>query len=45
MGEKVKGLSKSPFLAISAKGGESIKPIAKGPHHHQFKTSFQEFLK
>jgi hypothetical protein len=27
----------TPFLAIHAKGGESIKPKAKGPHHHQFK--------
>jgi hypothetical protein len=35
-GEKFKGLSKSPFLAINAKGEESIKPKAKGPHHHQF---------
>jgi hypothetical protein len=26
---------KHPFLAIHAKGGESIKPKAKGPHHHQ----------
>jgi hypothetical protein len=26
----------SPFLAINAKGGENIKPKAKGPHH-QFK--------
>jgi hypothetical protein len=42
MGEKVlgptggefKGLSSSPFLVINAKGGESIKPKAKGPHHH-----------
>jgi hypothetical protein len=25
-------------LAINAKGGESIKPKAKGPHHH-FKIS------
>jgi hypothetical protein len=34
MGEKVKrGSQKSPFLAINAKGGESIKPKAKGPHH------------
>jgi hypothetical protein len=23
----------SPFLAINAKGGENIKPKAKGPHH------------
>jgi hypothetical protein len=35
-GRVVKGLSSSPFLAINAKGGESIKPKAKGPHH-QFK--------
>jgi hypothetical protein len=33
-GRIVKGLSSSPFLAINAKGGESIKPKAKGPHHH-----------
>jgi hypothetical protein len=36
---KSKGLyftHKYPFLAIHAKGGESIKPKAKGPHHHQF---------
>jgi hypothetical protein len=30
----VKGLSSSPFLAINAKGGESINPKAKGQHHH-----------
>jgi hypothetical protein len=24
-------------LAINAKGGENIKPKAKGPHHHHFK--------
>jgi hypothetical protein len=36
-GEKVLGISKSLFLAINAKGGESIKPKAKGPHHHHFK--------
>jgi hypothetical protein len=24
-------------LAVNAKGGESIKPKAKGPHHHQKK--------
>jgi hypothetical protein len=24
-------------LAIHAKGGENIKPKAKGPHHHHFK--------
>jgi hypothetical protein len=34
MERKVKGLSKSPFFVINAKGGESIKPKAKGPHHH-----------
>jgi hypothetical protein len=28
-GEKVKGLTKSPFLAINAKGGESISPKQK----------------
>jgi hypothetical protein len=33
-GENAKGLSRSPFLAINAKGGENIKPKAKGPHHH-----------
>jgi hypothetical protein len=38
-GEKIiMGLSKSPFLAINAKGGENIKPKAKGPHHHHFKN-------
>jgi hypothetical protein len=35
LGRKLKkGLPKSPFLAINAKGGESIKPKAKGPHNH-----------
>jgi hypothetical protein len=24
------------FLVIHAKGGEGIKPKAKGPHHHHF---------
>jgi hypothetical protein len=41
-----------PFLAIHAKGGESMspkqkdrKPKAKGPHHHQFqKLCFQRIL-
>jgi hypothetical protein len=37
LGENTRGLSSSPFLAINAKGGESIKPKAKGPHHHHFK--------
>jgi hypothetical protein len=27
-----KGLSRSPYLALNAKGGENIKPKAKGPH-------------
>ena len=36
-GENIKGLSTSLFLAINAKGGENIKPKAKGPHHHNFK--------
>jgi hypothetical protein len=36
---KCKWLSSSPFLAINAKGGERIKPKAKGPHHHHFKIS------
>jgi hypothetical protein len=46
IGEKVKkGLyftHKYPFLAIHAKGGESISPKAKGPHHHQFSKVFEE---
>jgi hypothetical protein len=29
-----KGSQVLHFLAINAKGGESIKPKAKGPHHH-----------
>jgi hypothetical protein len=33
-GENAIGLQSSPFLAIDAKGGENIKPKAKGPHHH-----------
>jgi hypothetical protein len=37
-------LSKSPFLAINAKGGESIKPKAKGLHHHNFKKFRNEVL-
>jgi hypothetical protein len=43
IGEKVlRGLSKSPFLAINAKGGENNKPKAKGPHHHNFKKNRNE---
>jgi hypothetical protein len=42
MGEKViQGLSKSPFLAINAKGGENIKPKAKGPHPQFKKKTFR----
>jgi hypothetical protein len=45
LGEKViKGLSKSLFLAINAKGGESIKPKAKGLHHHLILIMFRIFL-
>jgi hypothetical protein len=29
MGEKVKGLTKSPFLVINAKEGENISPKQK----------------
>jgi hypothetical protein len=32
--KNAKGLSSSPFLRLNAKGGENIKPKAKGPHHH-----------
>jgi hypothetical protein len=40
-GRKEIGLSKTPFFAINAKGGESFKPKAKGPHHHLiFKLCF-----
>jgi hypothetical protein len=35
-GEIIVGLSTSPFLAFNAKGGENIKPKAKGPHHQFF---------
>jgi hypothetical protein len=37
-----RGLSTSPVLAIHAKGGESIKPKAKGLHHHHFKKFWNE---
>jgi hypothetical protein len=42
-GEKVvKRALMTPFLAIHAKGGESISPKQKGPHHHpSFKNDFQ----
>jgi hypothetical protein len=39
-GESIEWLSTSPFLAINAKGGENIKPKAKGPHYQ-----FQNFSK
>jgi hypothetical protein len=37
-GGESKGLQRSLFLALNAKGGENIKPKAKGPHHHQFQN-------
>jgi hypothetical protein len=38
MGDKIsKGSKVLCFLAINAKGGENIKPKAKGSHHHHFK--------
>jgi hypothetical protein len=44
-GESFKRLSKSPFLAINAKWEESIKPKAKGPHHHHhFKKIWTKVL-
>jgi hypothetical protein len=44
MERKFIGLSKSPFLAINAKGGENIKPKAKGPQNHNFKKIWNEVL-
>jgi hypothetical protein len=41
LGENTKGLSNSLFLAINAKGRESIKPKAEGPHHRT--THFKIF--
>jgi hypothetical protein len=41
-GENTRGLSSSSFLAIHAKGGENIKPKAKGPHTA---PPFQKILK
>jgi hypothetical protein len=40
----VKGLSRSPFLVLNAKGGENIKPKAKGPHHPISKKFEMKFL-
>jgi hypothetical protein len=38
MGEKIlQGSQSLRFFSINAKGGEDIKPKAKGPHHHHFK--------
>jgi hypothetical protein len=42
MGEKVKGLTKSLFLVIRAKGGESISPKQKDRTTTNFKT-FENF--
>jgi hypothetical protein len=42
-GESIKGLSRSPFLVLNAKGGENIKPKSKGPHHHHFKIFEMKF--
>jgi hypothetical protein len=39
MGRKFKGLTKSPFLAINAEGGESISPKQKDRT-----TTFRKFL-
>jgi hypothetical protein len=39
-GELKKGSQSSSFLVINAKGGERIKPKAKGPHHHFKKNVF-----
>jgi hypothetical protein len=41
-GEKQKGPQRSQFLALNAKGGENIRPKAKGPHHHHFEI-FKNF--
>jgi hypothetical protein len=43
MGEKIKGLSKSPFLAINAKGGESISPKKKDRTTTNLKLHFENF--
>jgi hypothetical protein len=40
-GRKYKRALKFSVLVINAKGGESIKPKAKGPHHHFKKCLFQ----
>jgi hypothetical protein len=44
MGEKVKGLTKSPFLEIHAKGGESISPKQKDRTTTNFKI-FKTYFK
>jgi hypothetical protein len=43
-GENKKGSQSLRFLAINAKGGESIKPKAKGLHYHLILIMFQKFL-
>ena len=43
-GESNSRALKSLFLAINAKGGESIKPKAKGPHHHRIFNYFKKNL-
>jgi hypothetical protein len=44
-GEKRKGSQSLRFLAINTKGGESIKPKAKGPHHLLQNFDFDLFTK
>jgi hypothetical protein len=42
MGENSKvAFQNSSFLAINAKGGESIRPKAKGSHHHYYLKKFK----
>jgi hypothetical protein len=43
-GENARGLSRSLFLAINAKGGENIKPKAKGLHHTTISKFSQMFV-
>jgi hypothetical protein len=39
-----KGSKVLRFFAINAKGGENIKPKAKGPHHHHFKKNRNKLM-
>jgi hypothetical protein len=41
---EVKGPQDSSFLAINAKGGENIRPKAKGQHHHIFQIQNFELV-